>query len=81
MKHLFLLMTSWAVVCKITYLPPMQRKKNESAVDFANRVKSAIAKSGGFENISWDGQVKRMKPREEWKEKQQRDFVEKLQEK
>lgn len=56
----------------------MKRKENESAIDFANRVKSAIAKTGGFVNLHWDGQVKRMKAKDEWKEKQQNDFVEKL---
>lgn len=78
MKHLFLLMTSWALVCKITYLKPMKRKENESAIDFANRVKNEIAEVGGFVNLPWDGQVKRMKAKDEWKEKQQNDFVAKL---
>lgn len=70
-------MTSWAVVCDITYLPPMQRKAEESAVEFAKRVKKKIAQASGLVNLPWDGQIKRMKPKDEWKEKQQKEFVEK----
>lgn len=72
------MMTSWAVVCDIYYLPPMTREENESAIEFANRVKKAIAKAGGLVNLPWDGQVKRMKPKDEWKEKQQEDFTKRL---
>lgn len=78
MKYLFMMMTSWAVVCNIYYLPPMQREEGESAIEFANRVKSAIAKAGGFLNIPWDGAVKRMAPKAEWKEAQQKEFTNKL---
>lgn len=73
-----MLMTSWAIVCDIWYLPPMQREENESAIEFSKRVKNAIAKTGGLDNIPWDGQVKRMKPKDEWKEKQQMEFTKKL---
>lgn len=56
----------------------MYRDENESAIDFANRVKSAIAKQGGLVDLVWDGQLKRMKPKKEWKEKQQEDFTKRL---
>jgi glycerol-3-phosphate O-acyltransferase 3/4 len=52
----------------------MYRGENESAIDFANRVKGVIAKQGGLVDLMWDGQLKRMKPKKEWKEKQQEDF-------
>lgn len=73
-----MMMTSWAIVCDVWYLPPMYREKDESAINFANRVKSVIAKKGGMVNLVWDGQIKRMKPKKEWKEKQQEDFTKKL---
>ena len=38
MKYLFMLMTSWALVCDVWYLPPMTRQDAESAAEFADRV-------------------------------------------
>lgn len=31
------MMTSWAIVCNVWYLPPMTRHPEESAIAFANR--------------------------------------------
>jgi glycerol-3-phosphate O-acyltransferase 3/4 len=42
LKHLFRLMTSWAVVCNVWYLEPQTVQPGESAEDFANRVKVII---------------------------------------
>lgn len=78
MQYLLMMMTSWAIVCDVWYLPPMYREEGESAIDFANRVKSVIAKQGGLVDLMWDGQLKRMKPKKEWKEKQQEEFTRKL---
>lgn len=78
MQHLFLMMTSWAIVCDVWYLPPMYRAENEKAIAFANRVKSVIAKQGGLLDLVWDGNLKRNKPKEEWKEKQQEDFTNRI---
>lgn len=78
MQYLYMMMTSWAIVCDVWYLPPMTRGENESAIDFANRVKSVIAKQGGLVDLVWDGQLKRMKPKKEWKEKQQEEFTKRL---
>lgn len=78
MQYLYMMMTSWAIVCDVWYLPPMYREENESAIDFANRVKSVIAKQGGLVDLVWDGQLKRMKPKKEWKEKQQEEFTKRL---
>ncbi|CAO1425592.1 unnamed protein product [Diamesa serratosioi] len=78
MQYLYLMMTSWAIVCDVWYLPPMYREEGESAIDFANRVKSVIAKQGGLVDLVWDGQLKRMKPKKEWKEKQQEEFTKRL---
>ncbi|XP_052891161.1 glycerol-3-phosphate acyltransferase 3 isoform X1 [Anopheles moucheti] len=74
MQYLFLMMTSWAIVCDVWYLPPMERNEGESAIDFANRVKRVIADQGGLVDLVWDGQLKRSKPKKEWKEKQQEKF-------
>lgn len=47
------MMTSWAIVCDIYYLPPMEREPNETSVQFANRVKAEIAKKMNVVNLSW----------------------------
>lgn len=78
MQHLFLMMTSWAIVCDVWYLPPMYQQEGESAIAFANRVKSVIAKQGGLVDLIWDGQLKRQKARKEWKEQQQTEFTKRL---
>jgi glycerol-3-phosphate O-acyltransferase 3/4 len=72
------MMTSWAIVGDIWYLPPMTRRDEESAVDFANRVKSAIARQGGLVDLEWDGQLKRATPRPELKQKVQEKFSRKI---
>ncbi|MEE6460056.1 hypothetical protein FKM82_000845 [Ascaphus truei] len=46
----------------------------ENAVDFANRVKSAIAKQGGLVELSWDGGLKRDKVKDSFKEEQQKNY-------
>jgi glycerol-3-phosphate O-acyltransferase 3/4 len=76
--YLFMVMTSWGIVGDVWYLPPMYKKTGESAVEFANRVKSAIAKQAGLKESDWDGQLKRNKPKTEWKENHQRMIAEKL---
>ncbi|XP_044737673.1 glycerol-3-phosphate acyltransferase 3 isoform X2 [Chrysoperla carnea] len=78
LQYLYMMMTSWAIVCDVWYLPPMYQNENESAIDFANRVKSVIAKQGGLVDLMWDGQLKRMKPKKEWKELQQQEFSKRL---
>uniref|UniRef100_A0A1A9VKM6 Phospholipid/glycerol acyltransferase domain-containing protein n=1 Tax=Glossina austeni TaxID=7395 RepID=A0A1A9VKM6_GLOAU len=78
LQYLYMMMTSWAIVCDVWYLPPMYRQKEESAIDFANRVKGVIAKQGGLVDLVWDGQLKRMKPKKEWKEMQQVEFIKRL---
>lgn len=56
----------------------MYRQEDESAIAFANRVKSVIAKQGGLIDLVWDGNLKRNKPKESWKEKQQEEFSKRL---
>nr|CAI5860617.1 unnamed protein product [Callosobruchus analis] len=78
LQYLYMMMTSWAIVCDVWYLPPMMQDESESAIDFANRVKSVIAKQGGLVDLMWDGQLKRTKPKKEWKERQQEEFSKRL---
>ncbi|KAI5634119.1 acyltransferase domain-containing protein [Phthorimaea operculella] len=78
LHYLFNMMSSWAIVCSVWYLPAMRRESNESAVDFANRVKAAIARRGGLVDLMWDGQLKRMKAKKEWRELQQEEFSKRL---
>lgn len=78
MQYLFLMMTSWAIVCDVWYLPPMYQQDGESAIEYANRVKSVIAEQGGLVDLSWDGNLKRSAPKHEWKEKQQEEFTKRL---
>lgn len=53
LQYLYMMMSSWAIVCDVWYLPPMYRKEGESAIDFANRVKSVIARQGGLVDLQW----------------------------
>ncbi|KAG8134350.1 putative Glycerol-3-phosphate acyltransferase 3-like protein [Naja naja] len=73
-SYLLRIMTSWAIVCQVWYLPPVTRKEGEDAVEFANRVKSAIARQGGLTELSWDGGLKRAKVKETFKEEEQKNY-------
>lgn len=53
LQYLYMMMSSWAIVCDVWYLPPMYMKEGESAIDFANRVKSVIARQGGLVDLQW----------------------------
>ena len=46
-----MMLTSWALVCDVWYLPPMRRLPNEDAITFANRVKALIAQKGGLVDL------------------------------
>jgi len=73
-SYIYLMMTSWAIVCDVWYLPPMTRGESEDAVDFANRVKAEIAKQGGLVDLMWDGNLKRSGVKSEWRARQQEAF-------
>jgi glycerol-3-phosphate O-acyltransferase 3/4 len=72
--YLLMMMTSWAIVCDVWYLPPMQKEEHEDAVEFANRVKRKIAMAGGLVDLVWDGNLKRQAVKSEWIESQQEQF-------
>ncbi|OAF69244.1 hypothetical protein A3Q56_03020 [Intoshia linei] len=58
-KHILMIFTSWALVCDIYYLPPMQKLDSETDIEFAQRVKRVISLQGGFVDLGWDGMLKR----------------------
>ncbi|XP_016314784.1 glycerol-3-phosphate acyltransferase 3-like [Sinocyclocheilus anshuiensis] len=73
-SYLLRMMTSWAIVCNVWYLPPMTQKEGEDAVQFANRVKSTVAQQGGLVDLAWDGGLKRAKVKDSFKEQQQKKY-------
>ncbi|XP_035463861.1 glycerol-3-phosphate acyltransferase 3 [Scophthalmus maximus] len=74
MSYLLRMMSSWAIVVNVWYLPPMTSQDGEDAAQFANRVKSAIARRGGLLDLDWDGGLKRGKVKDSLKEEQQRKY-------
>ncbi|TPX57440.1 hypothetical protein PhCBS80983_g03830 [Powellomyces hirtus] len=64
-KHLLYLMTRWALVADVWYLPPRSRKAGQSAVEFANEVKAEISAVASLKNLSWDGYFKNFAPAKE----------------
>jgi len=77
-QYLILMMTSWAIVVDVYYLPPMTITEDENSVNFARRVKAAIAKKGGFVDLEWDGGLKRALPKADFKAEEQRKFCERF---
>lgn len=77
--YILYMITSWAIVCNVWYLPPMRRNPDESAIAFANRVKAKIARQGGMIDLTWDGFLKAKPVKEEWKKRQQEEFAKHLQ--
>uniref|UniRef100_A0AC35TXF0 PlsC domain-containing protein n=1 Tax=Rhabditophanes sp. KR3021 TaxID=114890 RepID=A0AC35TXF0_9BILA len=77
-NYILRLLTSWAIICDVWYLPPMTRAPDESAIDFAGRVKKAIALQGGLIDLEWDGSLKRSKVPEKMITKQRAKYSRKL---
>ncbi|TMS37259.1 hypothetical protein L596_004232 [Steinernema carpocapsae] len=77
-EYLFRMMTSWALICDVWYLPPMTRLEGESAIEFARRVKRAIAEKGGLVDLEWDGMLKRSKVPNKLIVEQQKKYWERL---
>ncbi|KAK2157116.1 hypothetical protein LSH36_198g04015 [Paralvinella palmiformis] len=77
-KHLVMILTSWALVVDIWYLPPMTMEPGEDAVHFANRVKSEIARQGGLVDLDWDGGLKRSQPKPTMKQTLQAEYSARL---
>jgi len=79
MTYILMMMTSWAIVCDVWYLPPMVKNEQEDAITFANRVKAEIARQGGLVDLMWDGNLKRSSVKPAWKAIQQQAFSATLQ--
>ncbi|KAJ3219996.1 hypothetical protein HDU67_007729 [Dinochytrium kinnereticum] len=67
--HILYLMTRWALVADVWYLPPEKLKKGSTSSDFANDVKAKISRQAKLKNLSWDGYFKNFAPA---KDKQER---------
>lgn len=78
LQYLLLMMTSWAIVVDVYYLPPMEKRENETAANFASRVKSEIVKKGSFADLNWDGMLKRTSPKLDLMYEQQQKYVRQL---
>ncbi|EFO82411.1 CRE-ACL-4 protein [Caenorhabditis remanei] len=76
--YIMRMMTSWAIICNVWYLPPMTKRVGEDAVDFANRVKKEIANKGGLVDLEWDGGLKRAKVPPKMVAKQQERYANRL---
>eukprot|EP00039_Didymoeca_costata_P018929 m.335553 g.335553 ORF g.335553 m.335553 type:complete len:516 (+) comp17627_c0_seq1:354-1901(+) len=74
-RHLFRILTSWAVVLEVKYLDPQYRRAGESSTQFASRVKQMIAKAGHLNMVPWDGYLKYYKPRPQYKDNRQRVYA------
>ncbi|NXX26468.1 GPAT3 acyltransferase, partial [Nicator chloris] len=74
MTYGFNVLTSWAIVCNVWYLPPMVKEEEEDAIHFADRVKAVIAAQAGISMLPWDGGLKRKKAKESFKEEQQKKY-------
>ncbi|KAF7257733.1 hypothetical protein EG68_05174 [Paragonimus skrjabini miyazakii] len=72
LKYTFKIMTSWAMVVDVWYLPPTRMRADEDGIEFARRVQQSIAHCGGMMNINWDGELKRRRPKDTLKLAQQR---------
>jgi glycerol-3-phosphate O-acyltransferase 3/4 len=78
LQYLILMMTSWAIVVDVYYLPPMKKMDDEDASQFASRVKSEIVKKGSFVDLNWDGMLKRTAPKLDLMYEQQQKYVSQL---
>ncbi|CAJ0951869.1 unnamed protein product, partial [Mesorhabditis belari] len=78
-EYLWRMMTSWAIICDIWYLPKMTKQEGEDAIAFARRVKRAIAQKGGLVDLEWDGMLKRERVSSKLVQLHQKRYFERLQ--
>ena len=77
-RHIYNLMTSWALVADVWYLDPQVIQPGETSVQFAARVKAMIAKKAGLVNVDWDGYLKYFKPNDKLVQDCKRHFADEL---
>ncbi|CAJ0568911.1 unnamed protein product, partial [Mesorhabditis spiculigera] len=78
-EYLWRMMTSWAIICDVWYLPKMTRKDDEDAIAFSRRVKRAIAHKGGLVDLEWDGMLKRERVSSKLVQMYQKRYFDRLQ--
>ncbi|XP_043657852.1 glycerol-3-phosphate acyltransferase 3 [Drosophila teissieri] len=66
LRYMLMVVSSWCICCDVWYMPPLSRGKDESPVEFSNRVKAAIADQAKIDNLPWDGNLKRWSPVRDW---------------
>ncbi|TGZ61131.1 hypothetical protein CRM22_008145 [Opisthorchis felineus] len=71
LQYTFKIMSSWAMVVDVWYLPPTRMRDDEDGIMFAGRVQQSIANCGGLLNMDWDGELKRQRPKDTLKLAQQ----------
>ncbi|EME26682.1 phospholipid/glycerol acyltransferase family protein [Galdieria sulphuraria] len=69
LQYLFRLMTSWALVCDVYFLPPETKEPEETPEAFAARVKRLVCQKAGLVDVPWDGYMKHFRPSERFVEK------------
>ncbi|CAL8101504.1 unnamed protein product [Calicophoron daubneyi] len=78
LHYAFKMMTSWAMVVDVWYLPPTEMHAGEDGIAFARRVQQSIAHCGGMLDMDWDGELKRRRPKDTMKHAQQKYISEYL---
>jgi len=77
-RHIIRIMTSWALVCDVRYLPGQHMEEGENPISFASRVKALIASKAKLINVPWDGFLKYVQPNKKFLEHRQQVFAERL---
>lgn len=77
-KHLFRIMTSWAMVVDVWFLDPVTANPGESGAAFAERVQRMIAARAGLKAVNWDGYMKYWKPSPKFISKRQKSLADDL---
>lgn len=67
-KHFIYLITRWRTEVSVWWMAPTTIKENETASEFAARVKKRISDRAGLKNLVWNGYLKHCKNPEEMKE-------------
>lgn len=78
LQYLAGLMASWALVCDIWFLPPTRKRKGETPVQFAQRVKEMISRKAGLVSMPWDGYMKHVRPSERYVQARQKAAAKEL---
>ncbi|XP_064556012.1 glycerol-3-phosphate acyltransferase 3 [Drosophila montana] len=66
LRYILMVISSWSIICDVWYMPALKRRSTETAIEFSNRVKAAIAAQAGLEDLPWDGNLKRWNPVRDW---------------